>query len=185
MGSRHNHHNGKQLAHSSIGGPVASKKYFGYVVGKLLIVFHLLSSGTRFFCKILSLSLIISSYCASMTGHFAPGSVPISCHIISCSVWVTLALNREAVPAAAVIRIMFISKWCFLNRNKRHIVMTAQLMGANSFNSRFSLGFFSLSKLLKEQKATPLIEKDNECVPTCYKVMLYIFSIFCAFFFSK
>lgn len=107
------------------------------------------SSGVRFICKI---ELIISSYWGSVTGYFAPGGIPISCHIISCFVWVTLALNREAVPAAAVIRKMFISKWCFFNRNKWHIVITAQLMAAKSFISRFSLRFFSLCKLLIKKK---------------------------------
>lgn len=150
MCSPHNHHNGKQFAsaHSSIDRPVfRNDKDVLQENHWLLSTFF--SSGVRFICKI---ELIISSYWGSVTGYFAPGGIPISCHIISCFVWVTLALNREAVPAAAVIRKMFISKWCFFNRNKWHIVITAQLMAAKSFISRFSLRFFSLCKLLIKKK---------------------------------
>lgn len=152
MPSPHNHLNGKQFACARlyIPRPVTSYHWHKCIVGKLLIVFHLFNrSGSRFICKI---ALIISSCWESVTGHFAPGSVPISCHIIVCFVRVTLALNREAVPAAAVIRKMFISKWCFFNRNKRHITITAQLVGASSFISEFSLRFSPSSKSLIKSK---------------------------------
>lgn len=150
---------------------------------KLSIVLHIFnSSGARFICKI---ALIISSYWGSVTGHFAPGSVPISCHIISCFVRVTLAQNREAAPAAAVIRKMFISKWCFFNRNKRHIAITAQLVRANSFIFRFSPRFFSSSKSLVKKTRTKgynsSLKRQWVFVPTpCYKIILQRAIILCA-----
>lgn len=100
----------------------------------------LLAAHPDFFAKIVP---IIPSHWRAVTGHFAPGSVLVSCHIISCFVQVTLALNRRAAPAAAVIRKMFISKWSFFNRNTRHIVITAQLGIANSFLSTFSPRLYS------------------------------------------
>lgn len=53
-----------------------------------------------------------------MAGHFAPGSVPISCHIILCAVQVTLALNGEAAPAAAMIRKNVYQQMMFLQRKQ-------------------------------------------------------------------
>lgn len=92
--------------------------------------------------------LIVSSYGRNPTGRFASGGVLFSCHIILCFLWVTLALNREAVPAAAMIRKVFISKWCFLNRNNLHITITAQLIEAKSLLCRFSPRFFSVCRFL-------------------------------------
>lgn len=94
--------------------------------------------------------LIVSSCSRNLTGRFASGDVLIWCHIISCFVWVTLALNGEAAPAAAMIRKVFISKWCFLNGNKSHIAITAQLIEAKSFLCRFSLRSFSVCRFLSK-----------------------------------
>lgn len=94
--------------------------------------------------------LIVSSCSRNLTGHFASGGVLTLRHIISCFVWVTLALNGEAAPAAAVIRKVFISKWCVLKRNKPHITIRAQLIEAESFLCRFSLGFFSVCRFFSK-----------------------------------
>lgn len=113
MRSPHNHHDGKHSLISSETGlwlavtPVCCR---GETIDCFPTFFN--SGAARFIRRI---AFIISSYRGGATGHLAPGSVPISCHIISCFVRVTLALNRDAAPAAAVIRKMFISKLCFFN----------------------------------------------------------------------
>lgn len=138
--------------------------------GKAIDCFHLFnSSGARFICKIV---LIISSFWDSVTGHLASGSAPISCHIISCIVRSPWHQTGKQCLQQLWLEKKCLSAWCFFNRNKRHITITAQLAGANSFIFRFSLRFSSSSKSLikkREQKATTLAWEDNECVPSpCY-----------------
>lgn len=115
-----------------------------------LLKYHRLVSTFPARRLIWKMLLIVSSCGRNLTGRVASGGVLISCHIISCFVWVTLALNGEAAPAAAMIRKVFISKWCFLNRNKPHIVITAQLIEAESFLCRFSLRFFTACRFGRE-----------------------------------
>lgn len=140
-------------------------------------------SVARLIWKILP---IFSSCCTNLTDRFASGSGLISCHIIWCFVWVTLALNGEAEPAAAMIRKVFIGKWCFLNRNKPCFAITARLIAAKSFIFRFSLRFF-FSALLLECCLTPYtIDTIKSALCWCFGTLrLRKYWVMCCFFWPK
>lgn len=69
-----------------------------------------------------------------VSGHFAPGSVPILCHIISCFCLGHLGTKRtnSACSSCDWKKKMFISKWCSFSRNQmaHEWVSTAQMMAA-------------------------------------------------------
>lgn len=84
----------------------------------------------------------VISHQRSLAGLFVPGSVPFfitSHYFMFCLGHLDTKHTKQRLQPLWLGK-MFISKCCFSNRSKWHIVISAQLTGAMSFISRFCLG---------------------------------------------
>lgn len=83
------------------------------------------------------------SHRGSLAGRFVPGSVPFffitSPYFTFCLGHLDTKQTKQRLQPLWLQK-MFISKWCFSNRSKWHVVISAQLTGAMSFICRFCLG---------------------------------------------